>query len=168
MCKPDPKDKKVKITDYKDGSGSKIDIYDKDPYGNNDHDSIHIKVNYEKETWSSTEKIDGKKEESSGNCYLTTACMMNSQKPFNDNCYELTVLRWFRDNYVSKEDTEYYYKTAPAVVEKIKASKNNDIVYDYIYENVVSACVEDIEHSDYESAYDRYKDSVLKLAKTFN
>ena len=36
---------------------------------------------------------------------------------FDDNCYELTVLRWFRDNFVSKEDIKHYYEVAPIIVE---------------------------------------------------
>ncbi len=40
------------------------------------------------------------------------------QEKFDDNCYELTALRWFRDNFVSKEE-------------------KSDIIYDYIYDNIV-------------------------------
>ena len=47
---------------------------------------------------------------STEHCYLTTACMKYFQENFDDNCYELTVLRWFRDNFVSKEDIEHYYE----------------------------------------------------------
>ena len=40
-------------------------------------------------------------------------------RKFDDNCYELSVLRWFRDNFVTKEDIEHYYEVAPIIVEII-------------------------------------------------
>ena len=78
----------------------------------------------------------------SGSCYLTSACMKYFQENFDDNCYELTVLRWFRDNFVSKEDIKHYYEVAPIIVESINNGEKNDIIYNYIYDNVVDYCVE--------------------------
>ena len=66
------------------------------------HDTAHIKVSEGKKVEIVT-KVNGKKETSSGQCYLTSACMEHFQDEFDDNCYELTVLRWFRDNFVSKK-----------------------------------------------------------------
>lgn len=86
---------------------------------------------------------------------------------FDDNCYELTVLRWFRDNFVSKEDIKHYYKTAPMIVEAIEQEEHKDIIYNYIYDNVVDACVEAIENGDYDFAYNRYKESILSLEQTY-
>ena len=60
------------------------------------------------------------------------------QETFDDDCYELTVLRWFRDNFVSKEDIEHYYETAPVIVEAINREEKKDIIYDYIYDNIVN------------------------------
>jgi len=156
----------VKVKNYSDGSGSKIDIYDKDPYGNKDHNSIHIKVDYENKSYKTIEKFDDKKEESSGECYLTTACMQHFNKDFDDNCYELTVLRWFRDNFVSKEDVKHYYKTAPIIVEAINNSSDSSLIYDYIYENVISYCIDEIETGNFDKAYKRYKSSVLSFEET--
>ena len=83
------------------------------------HSGTHININYEKET------VKIKRHDEDGNvtsstdikCYLTTACMRHNNENFDDNCYELKVLRWFRDNFVSKEDIEHYYKMAPYIVE---------------------------------------------------
>ena len=86
---------------------------------------------------------------------------------FDDNCYELTVLRWFRDNFVSKEDIKHYYKTAPMIVEAIDKEEHKDIIYNYIYDNVVDACVDAIENGDYDFAYNRYKESILSLEQTY-
>lgn len=104
---------------------------------------------------------------STEHCYLTTACMKRYLNNFNDNCYELTLLRWFRDNFVSKEDIKHYYKIAPTIVGEIDKDNNNDIVYDYIYDNIVDYCVEQIENGNYAEAYKRYKDSVMILEKKY-
>ena len=51
---------------------------------------------------------------------------------FEDNCYELTVLRWFRDNFVSEEDIKHYYKTAPMMLKQLN-KKNIKTLYTIIY-----------------------------------
>ncbi len=103
----------------------------------------------------------------SGGCYLTSACMKHFKEKFDDKCYELEVLRWFRDNFVSKEDIKHYYEIAPQIVLAISQCGHDDIVYDYIYDNVVDACVNAIENGDYEFAYNRYKSSILSLEESF-
>lgn len=86
---------------------------------------------------------------------------------FDDNCHELTVLRWFRDNFVSREDIEHYYQIAPVIVFAIDNVSDSDIIYEYIYENVIEKCVEAIEKGNYNFAHDRYKNSILSLEETF-
>jgi len=143
--------------------------YDKSPYGNAPHNSTHVKSDLN-ENWSRTEndRDKGTQTKTSGTiCYLTTACMKHYLEKFDDNCYELTVLRWFRDNFVSKEDIKHYYKTAPMIVEAIEQEQHKDIIYNYIYDNVVDACVKAIENGDYDFAYNRYKESILSLEQTY-
>ena len=82
---------------------------------------------------------------------------------FDDNCYELTVLRWFRDNFVSKDDIKHYYSVAPSIVEAIEKEEKMDIIYDYIYDNIFDYCVNQIENGNYENAYLRYRESILDL-----
>ena len=133
------------------------------------HDAAHVNVNYDKGSWSSTTHGPDKSDTSSGSggCYLTSACMKYFQEKFDDNCYQLTVLRWFRDNFVSKEETEHYYNIAPKIVHSINNTPNSEIVYDYIYDNIVDACVSAIENGDYDFAYNRYKNSILSLEENF-
>ena len=158
--------KEIKVTEYGNKKGAKIDIYSPDPR-TKPHDSIHIKVDTEKKTFETVTKIDGKKETSSGSCYITTNCMKHFQNKFDDNCYELTVLRWFRDNFVSKEDIELYYKVAPIIIKNIEEIDDNDKIYEYIYNHIVEACVKAIENGNYDFAYNRYKSSVLVLNEQF-
>ena len=131
------------------------------------HDAVHVNINYDKESWTSTTHGPDKSDTrpGSGGCYLTSACMKYFQEKFDDNCYELTVLRWFRDNFVSKEDIEHYYEVAPIIVENINKEEKANIIYDYIYDSIVDYCVKQIEQGNYETAYNRYKNSVLILEK---
>lgn len=158
-----------RVTPFSDGSGYKYDYYPSTTYGNEKHDSVHVKSDLN-ENWSRTDnnRETGTQDKSSGSgCYLTSACMKFFQENFDDNCYELTVLRWFRDNFVTKEDIEHYYEVAPIIVDAIEKEEKKELVYDYIYENVVSYCVEEIEKGNYNSAYTRYKSSVQAFENTF-
>lgn len=92
--------------------------------------------------------------------------MRYMQEDFNDSCYELSVLRWFRDSFVSKGDVAYYYRVAPIIIESINIKEKMDIVYNYIYDNI-DYCVEQIEIGNYEEAYNRYKNIVLTLENSF-
>ena len=158
-------DKEIKVTPYSNGKGAKIDVYSPSSRAV-PHDTAHIKVSDGKKVEIVT-KVDSKKESTSGQCYLTSACMKHFQDEFDDNCYELTVLRWFRDNFVSKEDIELYYNVAPIIVKNIDALDDNEQIYNYIYSHIVEACVKAIENGDYDFAYNRYKSSVLALNEQF-
>lgn len=144
---------------------TKIDVYTSDPKG--PHESIHIAVDSDSKSAHIIDTTNGSTEHTDVGCYLTTACMRHFQEDFDDNCYELTVLRWFRNNFVSQDDIDHYYKTAPIIVEAINQEENNNIIYDYIYDNVVDYCVMQIENGNYEGAYNRYKDSIICFESQF-
>lgn len=159
----------LRVTPFSDGSGYKYDYYDRSPYGNAPHNSTHVKSDLN-ENWTRTDndRDNGTQDKSSGSgCYLTTACMSYMQDNFNDNCDELMTLRWFRDNFVSKEDIQHYYDIAPIIVGKINSIPNNNNIYTWIYEYVVKPCVNAIKQKNYEFAYSRYKNSVLALEEQF-
>ena len=158
-------DKKIKVQTDKNGKDH-IDFYDKDPK-DPDHKSIHIDWDSSTGKGKIVDNTSGSKETTDVGCYLTTACMRFFNENFNDNCYELNVLRWFRDNFVSEEDIKHYYETAPIVVEAINNCENSDLAFNYIYDNVVDYCVRQIEEGNYEEAYKRYKNSILALEETF-
>lgn len=140
-------------------------MYTSDPRG--PHESIHIAVDSDSKSAHIIDTTNGSTEHKDVKCYLTTACMKYFQDKFDDNCYELKVLRWFRDNFVSKEDIKHYYETAPVIVSAINMEEKSDFVYNYIYDNVVDYCVKQIENGNYEEAYNRYKDSILVLEEQF-
>ena len=143
------------------------DYYDKDPR-ESDHSSVHI--TFDPETGKGTIKetyrdSDGNKEQTTTDtsCFLTTACMRKQMEKFDDKCYELEVLRWFRDKFVSKNEIDYYYKIAPLIVQELNNIENNNVIYSYIYNNVINRCVKAIENKDYKLAYLIYKNCIISL-----
>lgn len=157
-------DKEIKVHVDKKGKRH-VDIYKGDPKG--EHSSVHINIDSTTGKGTIVDTTSGSKETTDTQCYLTTACMRHFQGEFDDRCYELTVLRWFRDNFVSKEDIELYYNVAPIIVRNIEELDDNNKIYNYIYEYIVNACVKAIENGDYDFAYNRYKSSVLALNEQF-
>ena len=151
-------DDKVRIDIYKGNEREK---------GEHTRDTINYDTNTGKGSIDQHNADKSEKSSTDVSCFLTTACMKHFQENFDDNCYELTVLRWFRDNFVSKEDKEHYYEIAPIIVETINKEKQSSIIYDYIYDNIVDYCVEQIEQGHYDKVYSRYKNSVLTLEEQF-
>ena len=168
-----PSDDKLTYTSY-EKSGS-VNRYSDNGDGGHSHYHWNDQKSYNEgndanygrsESNSSSNPSTGEVQ-NNGGCFLTSACMQHFQDDFDDNCYELRILRWFRDNYVSKEDIKHYYEIAPFIVEGIEKEEKKNFVYDYIYDNVVDYCVKQIENGNYNEAYNRYKNSILIFEKTF-
>ena len=160
---------KLKVTKYSDGSGYKYDYYSSTTMNNAPHEGTHIKADLSG-NWTMDSHNEDKSEwsHSSGSgCYLTTACMKHYMEEFDDNCYYLDILRWFRDNYVSKEDKKEYYEVAPKVVEVLDKRKDANTIYNEIYYKVIQVCVRLIENGKYEEAYKLYKENVLDLQNKY-
>lgn len=150
----------VNINENKKGTTT-INVYDKDPKEKH-NESIHISINEDGKGRISTKSGDEKRKETDISCFLTTACMRFYHADFKDDCYELTMLRWLRDNCVMDEDVTHYYEVAPLIVECIESGDPKS-VYPYIYQNLVSYCVSEIEVGNYENAVARYKQVVADL-----
>ena len=144
---------------------TKIDVYTSDPKG--PHESIHIAVDSDSKSAHIIDTTNGSTEHTDVKCYLTTACMKHYMDEFDDNCYYLDILRWFRDNYVSLEDKKEYYSIAPKVVETINELENSNEMYNQIYYKVIQVCVRLIEYGRYDEAYCIYKENVLDLQNKY-
>lgn len=106
--------------------------------------------------------------QSSGGCFLTSACV--EAKGLPDDCYELTTLRKFRDEYITNQEggkceIAHYYHVAPAIVERIKKSSNAMATFEKIYADLVIPCVKLIEDGDYVSAHNKYREYVTMLER---
>ena len=157
----------IRIQDKNEDGNVRISIYD----GDEREDHSRITINFNENTGTGTideHDEEGNKEETASiGCYLTTACMKHYMDEFDDNCYYLDILRWFRDNLVSKEDKKEYYKVAPKVVETLDSLDNANEVYNQIYTKVIQVCVRLIEYGRYDEAYQIYKGNVLDLQNKF-
>ena len=102
-------------------------------------------------------------------CYLTTACVR--QRGLADDCRELTVLRAFRDGYLSAQPhgpalIRDYYRRAPRLVRAISGSPNAHRIWEWIY-RVIRGCVRDIERGRPELAEAAYRAMVAELLTAF-
>lgn len=102
-------------------------------------------------------------------CFITTATL-NSKGVMDDNCYELTLARLFRDKYVAEKHPELvaeYREIAPKIVAAINKQENKLQIYDRIWEEHLCRCLTSIEDKDFETATRIYKDMVLELKKEY-
>lgn len=80
-----------------------------------------------------------------GGCFITTAvCEYFGKK---DDCYELTMLRSFRDNWLAEQkngklEISLYYDCAPKLVEKMKSSADYAATCEELMNEYIRPCVE--------------------------
>lgn len=103
-------------------------------------------------------------------CFLTSACV--EAKGLEDDCYELTTLRKFRDEYLAKQESgkceiAHYYHVAPAIVERIKEREDTTTIFEKIYSDLVTPCIKMIEDSNFSGAHELYRNYVLALEKQY-
>ena len=105
---------------------------------------------------------------SSGGCFLTSACVDYMGKA--DDCEELTILRDFRDDYMKTTErihlVEEYYATAPLIVEEINKSPNKEKYYQEIFSTIIK-CLSLIRENKNEETLQEYQTMVLKLKNEF-
>jgi hypothetical protein len=100
-----------------------------------------------------------------GDCFITTSCVKYFGLP--DNCYELQILRKFRDNYLlkSKKGQELvfqYYLLAPAIVTRMEHARQKKLLFKEVFLQIRQAC-NAIEKKEFSKATRIYKDAVLYL-----
>ena len=91
-------------------------------------------------------------------CFLTTAVCKYQGK--DDNCYELTTLRNFRDTWLKEnhpEDIDTYYAEAPEIVKKLEKLPTPEFIFDRMYSSYILPAIEHIEEGNNAAAYRIYK-----------
>ena len=116
------------------------------------------------------EKCPAYKEASSSECFITTACI--TALGCQDDGYELTVLRSFRDGWLKfqpggEDAVRSYYQMAPKIVETINASPDSAEVYEGIFRDFIQHCVNYVEAGENETALHLYKKMVETLAERY-
>ncbi len=110
------------------------------------------------------------REHKSSGCFITTAVCDSFGK--EDDCYELTVFRNFRDNWLSCQLDglsliEEYYDVAPAIVKNIDSLSNAKEIYMDIWNVYLSKCLNFIEQGDNLRCKELYIDMVGNLQKKY-
>jgi hypothetical protein len=100
------------------------------------------------------------KEKKSG-CFISTAAC--GLKGLADDCYELTVLRSFRDEYLlntpqGRNLVEHYYDMAPVIASRLTTSPELERVWITIKKVVLA-----IETEDFKLAIELYQEMVSRL-----
>lgn len=103
-------------------------------------------------------------------CYITTAVCESLGKP--DDCYELNLLREYRDLYLMKqpggeEEIRRYYDIAPTIVKRIGRSQKASQIYEEIWKDYLSDCIKLIERQEQEECRKVYQDMMDILAQRY-
>lgn len=103
-------------------------------------------------------------------CYITTAVCQTLGKP--DDCYELNLLRNYRDVYLMDEADgpeiiDEYYDIAPTIVKRINKSDNSSMVYKKVWEEYLNPCIKLIEADKKDECKDLYYQMVRDLEKQY-
>ena len=103
-------------------------------------------------------------------CYITTAVCQSTGG--GDDCYELTLLRNYRDNYLySLEDGEQmirrYYDVAPSIVKHIDERDDSTEIYSGIYDTWILPCIRMIENGRNEECRETYEGMVETLREQY-
>ena len=114
------------------------------------------------------EKISqaGTSQKESSGCFITTAVCQCFGK--SDDCYELTMFRCFRDNWLMKQPDgkaliAEYYATAPAIVSCIDGKEHPADIYQQIWQRYLSPCLKHLEQGEYKACKERYIAMVCTL-----
>lgn len=103
-------------------------------------------------------------------CYITTAVCETFGKP--DDCYELNLLRDYRDGYLmSQPDGEEliheYYDVAPTIVKRIGKRSDKKQIYRKVWEDYLRPCITMIENQELESCRELYIKMVKDLQEEY-
>jgi hypothetical protein len=101
-------------------------------------------------------------------CFISTAVCKTLNKP--DDCYELNILRKFRDSFMQQSDTmrndvQTYYQIAPEICRAIDDSDKG--TYTLIWEKYLENAVKAIVANENQLAYDIYKTMVLDMKSKY-
>ena len=108
--------------------------------------------------------------QSSGFCYLTTACV--EHKGLADDCLELESMRKLRDEYMMSfkqgcMDIKDYYEKAPKILKAINKTDAPGSIYDQIYGNVIMPCTKLVNDGNMHEAYTVYRKAVDILEEEY-
>lgn len=103
-------------------------------------------------------------------CYITTAVCETFGK--SDDCYELTILRNYRDGYLMEQPEgeaiiKEYYDVAPTIVKHINKKSNKAKIYKKVWDNYLHPCIVMIEDDKNEECKELYIRMVRELQEEY-
>jgi len=103
-------------------------------------------------------------------CYITTAVCQGLNK--RDDCYELSLFREYRDNYLliteeGKQMVKAYYNVAPTIVKRIHQQVDAILTFQGIWDMYLKPCIRLIEQKEYDACKNLYYEMVNELEKEF-
>lgn len=103
-------------------------------------------------------------------CYITTAVCESLGK--TDDCYELTLLRNYRDSYLQKQPNgeeviKKYYDIAPTIVKHINKHPDRKKIYEEVWKDYLYPCIQCIELDKNEECMKIYTDMVEILEEKY-
>lgn len=103
-------------------------------------------------------------------CYITTAVCESLGKP--DDCYELEVLRNYRDDFLIGENAgrdivQEYYNVAPTIVKRINKRDDARDIYIGIWSEYLVPCIQLIEAKKLYDCKEVYSNMVYNLQKKY-
>lgn len=103
-------------------------------------------------------------------CYITTAVCESLDLPVD--CKELTLLKDYRDNILAYEDggeeiIHEYYDIAPTIVKRINKESDRNVIYNTLYNDYISKCINDIEEKHYEACKEHYMQMINDLKEKY-
>lgn len=112
----------------------------------------------------------GKNSGGGGGCFITTTVFLTLNK--DDNCYELSTIRKFRDEFMKKNelmrnDIFEYYEISPRICNAIDKLDNREYEYKQIWKNWLKLALRYIENNNNNDAYRIYKEMMFSLKKRF-
>lgn len=89
-----------------------------------------------------------------------------------DDCYELTLLRRYRDGYLAEQpDGEeliaMYYDVAPSIVKHINRQPDSAAIYSRIYTEYLLPCIRMIERGELSECRELYTEMVNDLKEKY-
>jgi len=103
-------------------------------------------------------------------CYITTAVCQGLNK--GDDCYELSLFRAYRDDYLlqteeGKQMVAAYYNVAPTIVKRIRRQGDAVFTFQGIWDTYLKPCVRLIEQKEHDAFKNLYYEMVNELEKEF-
>ncbi|MGI6169487.1 MAG: CFI-box-CTERM domain-containing protein [Christensenellales bacterium] len=101
-------------------------------------------------------------------CFITTAACEYAGK--EDDCAELTALRHFRDDWLAVQSDgptliNHYYLLAPLMVEKLQHRDDRDALYNAIWQDYLTPCLQLIERGENHTCKEHYTHMMNDLSQ---